>query len=241
MTSGSGGHSSRIRRKVDGALAVPAVRAAIGAEQIEYYRQRAPWFDDVYECVGDYDRGPERNAEWQSTMAALASIARQAPLHGECVELGVGTGYWTEGILDCVDRMWALDSSPEMLELARGRFDNRDDIEFHAVDLWDWRPERRWDCAIAFFFIEHVPDELLPALLARLYEALRPRGCFFMAEGAWWQSEPPVETREVGGRELRVVERRRRPDELVAVFETAGFVPEIGIVDQYVHVTAVKA
>lgn len=238
MTSESGGHSSRTRRKLGAELDDPGVRREIGVEQIEYYRRRAPWFDDVYECAGDYDRGPERNAAWRSSMAELAAMAQRAPLHGECVELGVGTGYWTEGIVDRVDRLWALDSSPEMLDLARQRFAGRDDIEFRQVDLWDWHPDRAWDCAVAFFFIEHVPDEVLPTLLERLGSALRPGGCFFMAEGAWWRPEPPVETREIGGRELRVVERRRQPDELIAAFEAAGFVAEVGTVDEYVHLTA---
>ena len=236
----SGGHSSRRRGKVESALALDDVRAEVGAEQIDYYRQRAPWFDDVYECAGDYDRGPVRNAEWRTHMAELAAAAQRAPLHGDCVELGIGTGYWTSGIIDRVDRLWGLDASPEMIDLAQRRFAGRDDIEFDVVDLWSWQPDRRWDCAVAFFFIEHVPDELLPTLLATLHGALRPGGCFFMAEGAWWQIEPHVETREIDGLTYRVVERRRSREELARVFEVAGFGVEIGTVGDYVHLTAVR-
>lgn len=234
------GHSSRVRRKVDIELGDPAVLDAVGSEQIDDYRRRAPWFDDVYDGAGDYDGGPERNARWRSSIAALLAVVDRAPLHGDCVELGIGTGFWTAHIVDRVDRLWGLDSAPEMLDLAQRRLAGRTDVEFATVDLWRWRPERHWDCAVAFFFIEHVPDVILPGLLTTLHRALRPGGCVVVAEGAWWQPEPAVETREVDGRSLRVVERRRTADELRAVFDDAGFDAEVGTLDGYVHLTALR-
>ena len=237
----STGHSSSERHKLDGELVVAQARNEVGAEQIEYYRKRAPWFDDVYNCTGDYDRGEARNTQWRAAMAELAAATKRAPLRGDCVELGVGTGYWSESLLEQVDQLWALDSSPEMLELAQQRFSDRDNVTFEEVDLWSWEPNQQWDSAAAFFFVEHVPDEIFPALLTTLHRALRPGGCFFMAEGAWYGPEPQIETREIDGKAMRVVERRRQPAELEAAFTAAGFVDiAIGTVDQFVHLTAVR-
>ena len=193
-------------------------------------------------AAGDWPQylGPERNEQWRACMTTLAAATDRAPLRGDCVELGVGTGYWTAQVLDRVDRMWALDSSPEMLDLAKQRFADVENIEFETVDLWSWRPTRQWDSAAAFFFIEHVPDEVFPTLLETLHQTLRPGGCFFMAEGAWYQHEPQVETREIEGRVMRVVERRRSPDELSSAFERAGFDVDIGTVGDFVHLTAIR-
>ncbi len=234
------GHSSRVRQKLDIDLGDSAARRAVGAEQIDYYRRRAPWYDDVYLSVGDYDQGPELNARWRRSVADLQAIVDRAPLRGECVELGIGTGFWSAHIIDRVDRLWGLDASPEMLDRARERLADRPNVDLAVTDLWQWQPERQWDCAVAFFFIEHVPDEVLPKLLTTLHGALRPGACFFVAEGASRQPEPAVETREVDGRTLRVVERRRSDEELRAAFAGAGFDVEIGQLDDYVYLTATR-
>jgi hypothetical protein len=102
------------------------------------------------------------------------------------------------------------------------------------VDLWRWTPDATWDCALACFFIEHVPDPVLPGLLRTLHGALRPGGTVFMAEGASFGAEPQVETREVGGEVFQVVERRRSEAELSEAFEAAGFSVDIAEVSSFV-------
>ena len=176
-----------------------------------YYRARAPWYDDAYISRGDYDQGPTLNAQWRADLAAIEALMSRANLHGDCVELGAGTGYWTERIVDRADRVWALDAVAEVLTTARERLGERAaKVQFDVVDLWRWNPERIWDCAVACFFFEHVPDEVLPDLLQTLHASLRPGGTVFLAEGAAVEAEPQVETREIGGRTFRVVERRRQ-------------------------------
>lgn len=214
------------------------VRDHVGADQVEYYRARAPWYDDVYTCRGDYDRGPELNGEWRGDLAAIEAALSRASLHGDCVELGAGTGYWTERVLDRVDRLWALDAVPEVLDTARARLGRRaTNVEFEVVDLWRWTPDRLWDCALACFFIEHVPDEVLSDLLRALHDALRPGGTIFVAEGAAYATEPQVEIREIQGRQFQVVERRRTPAELTEMFGAAGFTAEITNSARYIHLT----
>jgi len=208
------------------------------ADQIAYYRARAPWYDDVYTCEGDYDRGPELNGQWRADLAGIEAALSRASLHGECVELGAGTGYWTERVLDHIDRVWALDGVPEVLEIARARVGlDTTRVEFEVVDLWRWVPERVWDCALACFFIEHVPDEVLPGLLGTLHDVLRPGGTVFVAEGAAYAPEPQVETREIDRRRFHVVERRRTPTELADMFGAAGFSVDVTNSARYVHLT----
>jgi hypothetical protein len=113
-------------------------------------------------------------------------------------------------------------------------------IQFEVVDLWHWRPIRVWDCAVACFFLEHVPDEVLPTLLRTLHDALQPGSAVFVAEGASHEREPQVETRAIGAREYRVVERRRTAKEFVQVFGQAGFAVEVAHSERLVCLTATR-
>jgi SAM-dependent methyltransferase len=235
------GHSPTTRTKRALDLSRAEVLESVGADQIAYYRTRAPWYDDVYTCSGDYDRGPEANAGWLGDLAVVERALSAAPLHGDCVELATGTGYWTERIIDRVTRLWALDAAPEVLEIARSRLGARAaKVHFELVDLWRWRPTRVWDSAVAFFFLEHVPDPLLPGLLVTLHDALAPGAPFFVAEGAAREPEPEIEARSIGGRAYDVVERRRSPSEFVTAFTMAGFSVEAVSSGHLVHLTATR-
>jgi SAM-dependent methyltransferase len=230
-----------VRRKVESDLGDPGVRDVVRSDQISYYRTRAPWYDDVYTCAGDYDRGTERNAEWFHDLASVEAALAAAPLHGNCVELGARTGYWSERIVDRVERLWLLDAVKEVLAIARRRLAERaDQAEFEVVDLWHWRPEGKWDCALACFFLEHIPDEVLPSLLAALHDALRPGACLFIAEAAAQRSEPQVETRPIGDRTFHVVERRRNEEEFGRALAGAGFSLELTTGSRLIHGVAIR-
>ena len=217
-------------RRSSATLTDTQVRNDVGADQIDYYRARAPWYDDAYTCQGDYDRGPALNAAWLGDLATVEVELAGAGLHGDCVELGAGTGFWTEKVVDRVDRIWALDAVAEVLDTARTRLGPRaDKVEFEVVDLWQWEPSRAFDCALACFFLEHVPDEVLPRLLTTLHGALAPGGIVFVAEGAA-TVEPghQVEARFVAERRFQVIERRRTAAEMSDVFAASGFLAKVG-------------
>ena len=98
----------------------PGAIRSVGADQIAYYRTRAPWYDDAYTCTGDYDRGPASERVVARRLGHDRKGARRLPVHGTCVELGAGTGYWTERVIGQVDQLWALDASPEAQGDRRG-------------------------------------------------------------------------------------------------------------------------
>ena len=70
------GHSGGERPKV-ARVSVPlaCVRDQVAVDQIGDHRARAPWYDDVYDCTGDYDRGPELNGQWLADLARSRSGA----------------------------------------------------------------------------------------------------------------------------------------------------------------------
>jgi hypothetical protein len=113
-------------------------------------------------------------------------------------------------------------------------------VQFETVDLWRWQPTRIWDSAVAFFFLEHVPDELLPTLLTTLHEALRPGAPFFVAEGAAQDFTPVLEGRSIEGRRFEVVERRRTIQEFESAFRNEGFSIRAAAEERLVHLLAVR-
>ncbi len=239
MASRPRGHGRWIRERLSLDLRNETVLDEVGRAQIAYYRERAEWFDDIYDCAGDYDGGDDQNRQWRADLASIDQALARAPLGGCCVELGIGTGYWTERYIERVERLVGLDSSVEMLETARRRLSaHAHKVELEVTDLWRWKPERVWDCAVACFFVEHVPDELLPGLLRSLHGALRSGGAVFIAEAAAGDPKPQVESRDIHDRRFLVVERPRTSLELANVFGAAGFEVDVAGSPRFVHVVA---
>ena len=87
--------TTRTKRTLD--VSRPGALRSVGADQIAYYRTRAPWYDDAYTCTGDYDRGPTLNAQWLADLATIERALASAPVHGTCVELGVGPAIGPSG------------------------------------------------------------------------------------------------------------------------------------------------
>ena len=97
-----------------------------------------------------------------------------------------------------------------------------------------------WDSAAAFFFLEHVPDEVLPDLLSQLRGALRPGSPFFVAEGGAQDFAPAIEGRSIDERAFDVVERRRTTREFETALGAAGFSVRTVSDGRLIHLLAVR-
>ena len=129
------------------------------AEQVAYYRARAPeYLDGALHAPG----GDELKA-------ALDAFAPR----GEVLELACGPGSWTPRLLHYAASVTAVDASPEMLALAHERVGDDDRVRFVCADLFTWRPERRYDVVFFGFWLSHVPLERFAAFWA----GRRFRGC----------------------------------------------------------------
>jgi ubiquinone/menaquinone biosynthesis C-methylase UbiE len=158
----------------------------------------------------------------------VEAVLDELHLDGDVVELGCGTGHWTVRLAATARSVRALDGSAEMLEQARRKLPDlprHDHVTLEVVDLvraWD-PPPAQWDAAVACFFLEHVPDDDLDPLLAKVARGLRPGGVVFVAEGRHHGDvADSVEHRHLNETSFRVVERRRTPDELTAAFARHG-------------------
>jgi 2-polyprenyl-3-methyl-5-hydroxy-6-metoxy-1,4-benzoquinol methylase len=194
-------------------------------EQIEYYRARAPEYDEWFLRQGRYDRGPEANARWFEEVAAVrAALGRFHPA-GDVLELACGTGLWTEQLLAGADRITALDAAPEALEINRRRLQSAK-VQYVQADLFAWRPDARYAVVFFGFWLSHVPAGKFESFWRLVADSLQPGGRVFFVDSKYEPSSTardhalgspaagavPRKLRD--GREFQIVKIFHRPEEL---------------------------
>jgi len=186
-------------------------------EQVLYYRRRAAEYDET--SAGRDGVAGERFGPW---------LERLGP-SGDALEIACGTGLWTQHLVRSVRRLTALDSSPEMIELARRRARDAD-VTFVVADFFRWRPERRFDCAFFGFWLSHVPPERFADFWRLLAMCLEPDGrALFVDEGAERAPReadpggPFVERRLRDGSAYRIVKVFHEPETLGRALAEVGW------------------
>lgn len=191
------------------------------SEQKRYYAARAPHYDDWWFRRGPYQIEASEKARWDADVAeAGAALARFAP-RGSVLELAAGTGLWTRQLVRVADRVVALDANPETL--AR----NTADAEHVVADVFDWRPDERFDVCFFSFWLSHVPDDRVDEFWALVRSALRPGGRVFLVDSAGGErgrgdGSGHERRRLYDGREFRIVKRYWTPRELTARVRPLG-------------------
>jgi SAM-dependent methyltransferase len=135
------------------------------AEQIAYYRARAPEYDRVYDERAD--------------LRQLLRTVDELPIAGDVLELACGTGQWTPLLSARADSVTAVDVSAEMLAIARGRVAGSNvaaNIEFVQADVFGWRPAKRYDTVFFGFWLSHVPPSRFAEFWETVAAVLAPGG-----------------------------------------------------------------
>jgi demethylmenaquinone methyltransferase/2-methoxy-6-polyprenyl-1,4-benzoquinol methylase len=194
------------------------------AEQRDFYRARAPEYDEWWQRRGRYDRGDEKRAEWDRQVATLdATLAAFNP-RGDVLELAGGTGWWTQRLAATADRLTVVDGSAEALAINRERV-GRDDIEYETADLFAWQPQRRYDVVFFSFWLSHVPRSHFSSFWTLVRSCLAPDGRVFLIDNRWdpvpgalkdpyvVDQRPDLQQRELSdGSQYRVVKVMYDPD-----------------------------
>jgi SAM-dependent methyltransferase len=189
---------------------------ALVAEQIAYYRARAP----------DYDNDTAGlHPDWSQAIDEL-------PITGDVLELACGTGRRTSLLAARARSVTAIDAAPEMLALARQRVGNLP-VEFIQANVFAWEPPRRYDTVFFAFWLTHVPPARFAAFWSMVAMALAPGGqvCFLDDSSRERASErfvpdqatPTVWRRLRDGSEHRVIKVYYSPAELAARLAKLGW------------------
>ncbi len=153
-------------------------------QQIEYYRARAPEYDDWFLRRGRYDRGPEANADWFAEVSLVRAALAEFDPAGDVLELACGTGLWTEPLLAAARRITAVDAAPETLALNRGRLQNPA-VRYIRADLFTWQPEEKFDVVFFGFWLSHIPPDKFESFWRMVASALKPGGRMFFVDSKY--------------------------------------------------------
>ena len=136
--------------------------------QRRYYDVRAP---DYADAGLPPDR---RHAGLLAADEAPRLVAELGP-DGDVLELACGTGGFTRELVRRARTLTAVDTSPRMLGLNRQRL-GAERVDYVRADLFQWRPERRFDVVFFGFWLSHVPPTHFDAFWSTVASCLRPGG-----------------------------------------------------------------
>lgn len=147
--------------------------------QIEYYRARAAQYD------GELTRALTDNPEYMERFAhdvrAIDDWLRADPPTGHVLEIAAGSGGRTGQILRSAERVTALDSAPEMLELLRQRHPG---VETIQSDVFSWEPPKQFDNVFFGYWLSHIPRARWRDFWELVDRALRPGGRVWFFDNA---------------------------------------------------------
>ncbi len=187
------------------------------AEQIAYYRARAPeYLDGLLDVPGS------------SELVAVLDAFRP---NGHVLELACGPGTWTPRLLRDAASFTAIDAAPEMLALARERVGDDDRARFVLADLFAWRPEQRYDVIFFGFWLSHVPLERFAEFWALVDDCLAPHGRVLFVDDAYrtpdelieGEASTTIRRRLSDGKAYQIVKVPHVPAELEARLRSLGW------------------
>lgn len=190
------------------------------SEQAAYYRAVAPEYE---EHTLPFDGGDE--------LAAALDAFRPT---GSVLELACGPGIWTGRLLRHAADVTAVDASPEMLAIASARTGG-ERVRFVEADIFDWRPDRRYDVVFFGFWLSHVPLELFASFWSLVADCLEPGGRVFFVDDAHrapdelieGESSSTVLRRLNDGSAHRAIKVPHRADELQERLARVGWRVEV--------------
>ncbi|MGH2808531.1 MAG: class I SAM-dependent methyltransferase [Actinomycetota bacterium] len=150
-------------------------------EQIEYYRARANEYDDWFFRRGRFDRGEEATRRWFDEVRLVERALDDFAPTGRVLELACGTGLWTQRLARHTTELTAVDTSPEVLEIARERLDGHP-VDLVQADIFSFEPGERYDVVFFSFWLSHVPPERFGDFWALVQRALAPQGRVFFID-----------------------------------------------------------
>ena len=169
-----------------------------------------------------------RRAEFLRSAAKLAPGVR-------CLELGCGTGEFTERLVASGCTLVAVDLSEETAALARERVGERARVVVGNIETGDGLDGLEFDAIVGVSVLHHVD---LDATFSNTFSLLRPGGLFAFSEPNMANPQVWAERNLEPVRRLRHVtphETAFRANELRQRFERAGFVVDVCEPFEFLH------
>ncbi|MEP6972937.1 MAG: class I SAM-dependent methyltransferase [Actinomycetota bacterium] len=214
------------------------------AEQVRYYDERAPIYEQLYFLQGRYAVADPVVAEnWHRETARLERFTQDLDATGSVLELACGNGLWTRLLAPRAGHLAAVDASSRMI--ARNREWVADDrVRYVQADLFSWEQGERFDLIFAGFFLSHVPPSRWSAFWEKVASWLAPEGVLAFVDDVAGPGRPRSGDRVVGGPdhahirrldqdEFTIVKRFFSPDELARAFADVGLHAVVGTTGEH--------
>ncbi|MGZ8601399.1 MAG: class I SAM-dependent methyltransferase [Actinomycetota bacterium] len=211
---------------------------AMLAEQIRYYDERAPVYEQLYLRQGPYALEDSTFAEgWRRETGALERFVQGLDATGSVLELACGNGLWTRFLAPRAVQLVAVDASPRMLQRNREWVDD-DRVRYERADLFAWQHDEQFDLVFAGFFLSHVPPDRWQPFWRKVAGWLSRDGTLAFADDVWGPDRPRSSDRAPDGPEyahvrtihdarFTIVKRFFRPVELESAFAEAGLAARV--------------
>ena len=192
------------------------------AEQVRYYRARAAEYDVT---------SPQGFHPYDAVVERVAVELRALGPVGRAIELGAGTGHFTGVVASIAERVVAVDSAPEALELLRGKVASPN-VETVVADVFAWTPDEPAELVVFAALFSHIPSDRFDAFWAVIDGMLAPGGRAFLIDETphdLWARDTSAGDDQIvvrtlqDGRAYRIVKVLWDPDELARRLEDAGW------------------
>ena len=145
-------------------------------DMVKYYRDRAREYEQIYEW-GDPDRQQEQDR--------LGEELKQAFRSCNVLDIGCGTGYWTERVSETAERITGIDINEAVLKIARSKTYGCP-TEFRAMDGYSMEfPPDTFTGALASFWLSHVHREDMDGWIEHMHGVLAPGARVFITDNTY--------------------------------------------------------
>lgn len=142
---------------------------------VKYYRDRAKEYEEIYEW-----RDPHRQEEQDLMEKTLKEVFKDRRV----LDIGCGTGYWTQRISDTAENIVGIDINETVLEIAR-RKEYGCPTEYKVMDAYDMDFSEKFTGTLATFMLSHVPREDISSWLEHVHRFLEPGAMVFIADNTY--------------------------------------------------------
>ena len=205
------------------------------SELEEYYSRRASEYEKIY-------KKPER----QEDLRSLKRLVEDFLQNKSVLEIACGTGYWTQIISSTAHSIVAIDSSKEVLYIARLKSYNKNNVKFINDDaLFLSKIKNAFDSAFCGFWLSHIHKNNIESFITKLHTKLKPGSVVVMIDNNYVEDSSTPVNRTDGegntyqlrkledGSEYEILKYFYLEDELKNIFKNYSLNLEIIILKYY--------
>jgi SAM-dependent methyltransferase len=145
-------------------------------DMVRYYRDRAKEYEQVYDW---------RDAHRQEEQTKMGLEMTEALKDKRLLDVGCGTGYWTQKLSTVATSITGIDVNEAVLEIARSKQFSCP-VEFLRMDAYDMRfQDVTFTGALASFWLSHIPKDRINDWIDHLHSQLEPGAQVFIADNTY--------------------------------------------------------